>query len=149
MRLSCNNGTVTINTVSSQINCVSWLETIVEQHYQFIFRSILYPTRQKMYHDPIWLCTFSAVDFSYTTAILVKENQTSRKKQSCIFKFSPWCTVRLLSILVLSTFHSWEVIFHLRRPMAFYLSAHKVHRACSSYECFNPRARRLSSKLLQ
>ena len=53
LRLSCKNAAVTINTVSSQINCVSLLETIVEQHCQFIFSSILYPNEtKKMYHDP-------------------------------------------------------------------------------------------------
>ena len=53
------------------------------------------------------------------------------------------CTLRsttkeMILISTSQSFRSWVVIFHLRQPMA-----------CSSYECFILRARRLSSKLLK
>ena len=47
------------------------------------------------------------------------------------------------------TFRSWVAIFHLRQPMAFFISQLiRYARACSSYECSILRAARLPSKLL-
>ena len=46
----------------------------------------------------------------------------------------------------IKTSRSWVVIFHLRRPMACFISQIiRYARAWSSYECFILRARRLSS----
>ena len=56
----------------------------------------------------------------------------------------------MISISTSQTFRSTVVIFHLRQPMAFFISQLiRYARACSSYECFILRARRLSSKLLK
>ena len=56
----------------------------------------------------------------------------------------------MISISTSQTFRSWVVIFHLRQPMAFLsLNLYDTPGACSSYECFILRARRLSSKLLK
>ena len=51
----------------------------------------------------------------------------------------------MILISTSQTFRSWVVIFHLRQPTEFI----RYSRACSSYECFILRARRLSSKLLK
>ena len=62
----------------------------------------------------------------------------------------PSTTSEVISISTSQTFRSWVVIFHLRRPMAcLSLNLIRYARACSSYECFILRARRLSSKLLK
>ena len=59
-------------------------------------------------------------------------------------------TNEMISISTSQTFHSWVVIFHLHQPMAFLsLNPYDTPLACSSYECFILRARRLSSKLLK
>ena len=62
----------------------------------------------------------------------------------------PSTTSEMISISTSQTFRSWVVIFHHRRPMAcLSLKLIRYARACSSYECFILRARRLSSKLLK
>ena len=59
-------------------------------------------------------------------------------------------TSEMISISTSQTFRSWVVIFHHRRPMAcLSLNLYDTPGACSSYECFNLRARRLSSNLLK
>ena len=55
----------------------------------------------------------------------------------------------MISISTLQTSRSWVVIFHLRRPMACFSLNIRYARACSLYEYFNLRARRLSSKLFK
>ena len=62
----------------------------------------------------------------------------------------PSTTNEMISISTSQFFRSWVVIFHLRQPMAFFNSQlMRYARACSPYECFILRARRLSSKLLK
>ena len=59
---------------------------------------------------------------------------------------------KIISISTSQTFRSWVVIFHLRRPVAFFFFISQLiryARACTSYECFILRARRLSSKLFK
>ena len=62
----------------------------------------------------------------------------------------PSTTSEMISISTSQTFRSWVVIFHHRRSMACLpLNLYDTARACSSYECFILRVRRLSSKLLK
>ena len=56
----------------------------------------------------------------------------------------------MISISTSQTFRSGVVIFHLRLAYGIFISQLiRYARACSSYECFILRARRLSSKLLK
>ena len=61
----------------------------------------------------------------------------------------PSTTSEMISISTSQTFRSWVVIFHQRQPMVCLSQLIRYARACSSYECFILRARRLSSKLLK
>ena len=58
-------------------------------------------------------------------------------------------TNEMISVSTSQTFRSWVVIFNLRQLMEFLYELIRYARACSSYECFILRARRLSSKLLK
>ena len=62
----------------------------------------------------------------------------------------PSTTSEMISISTSQTFRSWVVIFHSSPAYGVFISQLiRNARACSSYECFILRARRLSSKLLK
>ena len=93
-------------------------------------------SRHKLYH--------------FTVANLVLPPRVRNVRLGGIVNFAlPFTTNEINSISTSQTFRSWVVLFHLHRPMAFYLSDIRYAWACSSYKCFILRARRLSSKLLK
>ena len=62
----------------------------------------------------------------------------------------PSTTSEMISMSTSQTFRPWAVIFHPPPAYGVFISQLiRYDRACSSYECFIPRARRLSSKLLK
>ena len=68
----------------------------------------------------------------------------SRMMVSCALPFTTNVTI---STSISQTFHSWVVIFHLRQPMVFYLTAHTVCQGLLLLWMLYSKSGALSSKL--